>query len=338
MNTARLGVMNFANNAYTTPDLYGPQGGLSLKWFQDYFVDVQGTLTIAGGTSDGAPSYFGVRQLIKSLEVKVSGTRLVDSYVELPLVSLVNLNMIQFRGANGGIPRQTDVNSGAAGVYTFRGVFRLPHFCFDMSNPYKFGFPSNRFNTTSVRIKWGTAEDLIVGGDRTKTISNCTATIIGVDHSGDPDFELMNELMFHQRVQLMVPSIAATENNKEFEIVKTNAFLRGLLIEQISTDANGVETPLDTIIPATNQLILRLNDRTAKFEDSTWEYFRYRNEEDYGKALPFNAIFMDFAPNGDEGLLRQMFMGNYQTIKIRSNVVTQTNGALRISAVKFAVQ
>ncbi len=322
----------FARNAYGQ-DLYGPNGGLPLMIYEEFYIDVAGTLTIAGGTTDGTVGVENPRTLLKSIEVKLTGSKLSDSYIEIPLSDLVQLNFIDNRNSQG--PAESPIGSGAAGVYTFRGVYKLPFLANDMANPYKYMFTAGRYTGVNVRIKWGTEEDLVQGGDRTKTISACTATIWPREYSFDPRFELANKILFNQRINVKTVAITAANTNFEMELQRTAAYLRGILISTFFLDANGVETPTDTIIRATDPIFLRLNDTDNKFE-YTREFLEFRMLNDYDVRLGLGRYFLDISPRGDEELVSKMMMLNFNTIKVRINNAAPTGPTVALTATTFS--
>jgi hypothetical protein len=341
MNDAKLGSIAFVRNSYGV-DLSTQNGGMTAKNLEQLTMDITGTLTIAGGATSGVPVQFNPRSFIKSVEVRIAGSPLSDSFVEIPLKSLVAFNMICDKDlGNGGEPSlETPIASGEVGTYTFRGRYRLPFMQNDFANPYKFQFPESRYGQVSFRIKFGSEEDLVAGGDRTKTVSACSVVFYGRDNTGDPKFDLLTGLFFAQRVTTKPTDtrVQTANTDLEIEITRTNAYLHRIMIEQHTIDSNGVETPVDTIIRPTDPVQMRFNDKALKFEDTTWEYFRDLNATEYGKSLPFGLIVIDFSPRCDVDLLNQLMMANYQSIKVRLNNAGIANGSLRVSVQKLANQ
>lgn len=329
--------MAFVRNAYTTPDLSGPNNGFPLRTYKQLLIDVQGTLTIAGGAADGLPVIENPRSLIKAIEIQLSGSPLGDAFISMPLTDLVVLNMTEYRSLNSD-PIEDGIESGAAGAYTFRGRYVLPFVMPSFSNPYKGMFVAGKpgISQVSLRIRWGTEEDLVAGGDRVKTISATTATVYGVDFTGFGGIESSKELFYHQRIASITKTYNATAGvDQDIIFPRTPAFLKGILMKQMTVDANGVETPSTTLIRATDPIVFMLNTLDRKY-DLTWEQVQERNRRDYRRTLPDGYIFLDMAPEGDEELIRLMLMTNFSEMKVRFNNASVANGVVRASLVKYA--
>jgi hypothetical protein len=335
----KVGTIGFVNNTFGT-DLYGPQGGLPLETYSGLIIDLNGTLTIAGGTVDGVPVLENPRTLIKAIQIQVTGLTAGDSFIDVPLTDLVTLShFIETRPPF--FPTESSIQTGAAGTYLFGGKYLLPFIMPDMQNPWKGMFPSGRSGQTKIRVQFGQAEDLVAGGDRTKTISLCQVDFWGDDiYSLDPRYDALTGLLLHQRVNLKQISLGANgtaQTDFDIEIQRTPAFLRGLLLRTMTIDANGVETPVDTVIRDTDPITMFLNEGERKFE-FTGSLVKYRNRKHYnlprGQDFPLGFYFLDLVPSGEEGLLINMM--NYQTIKVRINNAAIANSAIRVVALKYA--
>lgn len=329
----------FVSNAYGQ-DLFGPNGAFELKNYEYLYADLQGTLTITGGTTSGTPVFYNPKTLIKSIEVKITGSGLPDSFIELPLCDLEFLNYIVERDKEERPPNETPITSGDVGVYTFRGLYRIPFAQNDMPNPYKFFFNASRFTQTNIRVKFGTVEDLVKGGDRAKAISNCSVSFWMDDYSYEPEFDAAADLMFAQRVQIREIALGGVGSQKNFdiEIIRTPSFLRGVWLYQFQRDGNGVETPTDQLILDTDQVMLHVNDGDRKYE-YTWEQLRDRMRRYYRmNEVPFGYAFLDISPRGDEGILSKFNMLNFNTIKVRIDNENLPNSVLRVGAFKYTKQ
>lgn len=339
----KLGSIPFASNAYGAPDLFAPNGGLPIDVYKEFILDVQGTLTLASTVNPVAVSE-NPRTLIKEVAVLVSGSPLSDSFLSLPLSDLEVLNESLQRSALSD-PAEDKITSGADGAYAFRGRYRLPFAMLDMKNPYKGFLPVTRLTAirpgagqgqVTLRIKWGTAEDLAAGGTfTTKAISNCTCTVYGVMHTSNPLFAGAPDLFFHQRVAALQVAVNATANvDRDLILPRTNAFLRQIMLTQFTMDANGVETPVATLIRGTDPVVLMLNN--VRQIDSTWEQLVAENRRNYGRALPIGRAIIDLSPDGDETVLNQFLMSQINEIKVRINNASIANGNIRLTVVKYA--
>src|SRR4029077_11529450 len=198
-------------------------------------------------------------------------------------------------------PLEVAVTSGAIGATNFVGEYYLPFSLEDMTNPYRGFFAANRYAQVRLRILWGTAADLVSGGDRVLAL-----TVTGVDvwvreYSFDTRFESNTDYLLHQRVNVKQVSInAAAQTNFDIEIPRTASFLRGILLKQY-TDVP--ETPITTLIGNEQQVTLIYNDNDRKFE-FTWNQLIRKNREDYAPlnpaggpfALPTGYAFVDLTP------------------------------------------
>lgn len=336
----RIGQMSFVQNNYSTPDLFGPNGGFPQRTYKELILDLQGVLTIAGGAVDGIPVAENPRTLIKGIEVLLTGTSLGDSFISVPLTDLVVLNMIADKNQESD-PTETPCATGGVSVTNFRGIYRLPFWLTDMLDKYKTYFVSGRPGISQVnfRIKWGSAEDLVAGGDRTKTLTATSVTIYGRDYTGVSFIESRADLLYYQRIAAVTKTLNATAGTDQDVIIpRSNSFLRGLMLKQYTTDANGVETPIEGaggLLRPTDPIIFILNTLERKY-DLTWEQIKDRNLRDYKRPMPLGYAFIDMSPDGDEAFILPMLMTNYSEIKLRFNNAAVANANLRVTLSKLS--
>lgn len=326
----RVGTILYSKNTYGQ-DLFGPNGGLPLSVLKNYTLRLSGSLTIAGGTTNGTTVPENPRTLIKAIQIVVTGLT-GDTFVDIPLTDLVVMS--HYIGRRPGLaPTETPVSSGAAGVYSFLGEYRLPFALEDMSNPYRGFFASNRYAQVRLRILWGSEEDLVSGGDRTKTVAATTTCDIWQEDFGfDVMFEGKKDYLLHQRVQTKNVTINnVVQTNFEIEIPRTPAFLRGVLLKTM-TDVP--ETGITTLMGGENQITLMYNDSDRKFE-YTWNQLVRKNREDYRISLPTGYVFIDLSPLGDFSLLQNMLNLNKISLRIDNSAVA--NAIIRMTLLKYAL-
>lgn len=328
----RLGSIPFASGTFGQ-DLFGPNGGLPLLNYEYFILRLTGTLTISGGTTNGTVVTENPRTLVKSVQVVVTGLT-GDTFIDIPLTDLVILT--HYIGRRPSLaPQETAVSSGAAAAYPIVGEYYLPFALEDMSNPYRGFFASNRYAQVRLRIQWGTVEDLVAGGDRTKVLTATQIDVWGREYSFDSRFETANDLLLHQRQNVSQTSInAVAQNNFDIEIPRTASFLRGILLKQY-TDIP--ETPITTLITAEQQVTLIFNDLDRKFE-YTWAQLQRLNRESYARGSttwPTSYVFVDLSKLGDFGLLVNML--NFQKIEVRIDNNSVANAFVRTTLLKYAL-
>jgi hypothetical protein len=206
-----------------------------------------------------------------------------------------------------------------------------------MQEPKRYYFPMNRYGQVSIRLRFGKNEDIVVGGDRTKTVTG-TVTFYGVSYSFDSEYDTQQGLFFNQHVavkQVTINNVA--QSDVDYELTRTASFPKVILIKTMTIDANGVETPTDQLIRPTDQMVVRLNDESSKAENMTAELWRFLNLAQYTRPLPLGYYAIDFSPTGDESILKRMLMMNFSSFKIRANNGALANAAVRFSINKFSV-
>lgn len=328
----KLGTIPFAASTFGS-DLFGPNGGLPLLNYEYFILRLSGTLTISGGTIDGAGVDENPRTLIKAVQVVVTGLT-GDTFIDIPLTDLVILT--HYIGRRPALdPSESPIVSGAVGVYTFAGEYYLPFSLEDMANPYRGFFASNRYAQVRLRLQFGSTADLITGGDRTLAITACNVDVWGREYSFDQRYETANDLLLHQRVNVKQQSInAVAQTNFDLEIPRTASYLRGILLTQY-TDIP--ETPISSLISAEQQVSLILNDTDRKFE-YTWAQLQRQNRERYARgsvAWPVSRVFIDLAPNGDFSTLMNML--NFQKMVVRIDNNSVASAFVRMTLLKYAL-
>lgn len=335
----RIGAIAFAQSNFG-PDLISPNFPLlNYEWL---VLRCSGTMTISDATG-AVINPENPWSIVKGVQCVVTGLT-GDTFIDLPMNELRVLTHYVGRRP-GRAPLNTPTGITAA-AHPFSFEIYLPFSLEDMSNPYRGFFASNRYAQVRLRILWGQATDLVSGtGAFANTVAATTQIeVFGREYSFDPRFELANDLLLHQRVNIKEVSINnVAQTNFDIEIPRTASFLRGILVKQYDFGAVGtatIERPIATLITLEQQVTLLYNDTDRKYEYK-FSQVQNQNTEAYRLPLPTGYFFVDLAPGvgadgqGDFSLLQNML--NLQKIVLRVDNNAVANAFLRLTLVKYAL-
>jgi hypothetical protein len=319
----KLGSLAYVKNNFSemlSPNLF-PQLIYSFLFFR-----LSGSITTGAGALGTAVAE-NPYTLIKSIQVKIAGT----DFIDIPATDLRIL--AHYIGQRPGVaPTSTAVANTASATQSFKADLMLPFSLTDMhfSGRRRGFFASNRYPTVSLRINWGSEEDLIAaGGYATKAVdAGCVLDVWAEEWSQEPAFESASNLLLHKRGQQTVDANGVVLTNYSIELPRDPSLLRGVLIKQF-TDVP--ETPITTLFTALKAITLRYGKTDRKLEFD-YETLQRINTRDYGIALPNGYVFLDLAPDGDFARLQDTTSGVFELLVDSASVA---NAKIRTTFVRY---
>lgn len=239
-----------------------------------------GTLTVAGGTTDGTLVQDGLlRTVLNILRVSVNGRRPIDVNGVLPY---------WFRSILSGSPGVLVEPAVTVGANACRFAVTL-----DMDSLRTAALFSGRVNmdiqsSSFLEIETGAAEGgIVTGGDRTETLAGTLEIIAEYD---DVAWQGGHRALGKDRYVIA----GATQDARQ--IIPSGQMFNGILLYAVD---NGVRD--DDIV---NRVKVQIGEDDI-YRDMTWEAIQDQNVEEYGLELvagapPFAGVaYVNLDPDGD---------------------------------------
>lgn len=238
-----------------------------------------GTLVIAGGTTSGAAVAENPASIIKQIQLKLGGK---VTPILAPASSLYQYSSI-FSGSAGEL---TAVANGDAATTNFIQDFHLFLETPKCLQPWHTWLNSKNWDMLEFGVLWGSVEDLVAGGDRTKTLSNIKLEVLSLEIT-DPITGVFSIGAIGERAF----SLDSTVSGKSFDLPKGN-LLRGVIIK--TTD---VLAPANTILTGTIAVVTNGINYHRKINAVQ---LRAENKLQFGmETFPTGYYVLDFLEDGN---------------------------------------
>jgi hypothetical protein len=252
---------------------------------QNFLVDIilfiAGRLTIAGGAVSGAAVEDNPFTILKNIALKNGSTALLNIRGEM----LKMLNYYDY----GVSPVEVPVASGNIGVYDFSGMLKLNVQMLRTIAPESLSLEMWKKDDLLVELTFGTVEDLVLGGDRTKTLS---AVTVSVSTNEETSRKFPYPQYPEKRLSYQERTLAANFTGEvKFEIPRGNQVRR---IQVIHLDG-----PVRANL-ADNDRIEAILDNSAYPVKNQWNALYNQDKGDYGlEVLQKGVLNLDFDESGD---------------------------------------
>ena len=237
--------------------------------------ELQGTLTISGGTTSGTP--LDNMNFIKDIEVILDGKNSIKNFDGLGIVEKNRL-------MHGLAITPTPVASGDAAAYSFRSPFVIHFEGIRNKSPIDTLLNARHFKEILLKISFGSSADFITGGDRTLALTNTMVNVISED-------TITPDVKFFQNTETYSTfTIAAVGENSPIELPK-NGLIRRIWMKTLTTGG----AVSDSII---NYVDIQTNLGYFPFKKFYFDMLKDYNEMMFGIRPSTGWACIDFTSEG----------------------------------------
>jgi hypothetical protein len=283
-----------------------------------------GTLTVAGGSTDGALAAEQPWSLLREIRIRASSSIRPSAnglLRQFDPASLFNFSTMLDRIA---LPRTVLAIPGVQTATAFSADLIIPFIMPHSREPRVSLFNPREVDSAVLEADCGDVTDLVVGGDRTSTINAAQLEVQSIEFADAFSVQNTYSLLLESRTEKIYNSTAITGDRQD---------IRGLHLParfclKTYTQAGNVHTPVNTILTG-----VRLEIDKQETKRLSWAQLTNENQVNYGIAPPAGYRILDLMPDGSfDTLLPMRLHDRNRILELIFDTASVANGRVRIYA------